>query len=77
MSNPTPESPNPLSAASDCSPVCPQCGSDNLGGLMSSFYVALMDDGVTAAGDWNDWSSESEMTSKRICYECDHEFEFD
>lgn len=44
---------------------------------MSSFYVALMDDGVTAAGDWNDWSSESEMTSKRICYECDHEFEFD
>ena len=60
-----------------CSLVCPKCGSANICGLMSSFFVALMEDGVTPSGEWNDWSSESEMTENRICCDCDYEFEME
>lgn len=60
---------------SESFPACPSCGSHNLGGLMSSFFVALESDGVTPRGEWNDWSSESEMTEYRVCYDCGCEFD--
>lgn len=54
---------------------CPMCGLSPVGGLMSAFWVPLMADGMTPDGDWNEWSSETELSNKRMCYYCDHEFE--
>ena len=57
-------------AASD---HCPACGSETIGGMMSSFFVALRSG--EPIGDWNDWSSESELGPARIFYNCNHEWE--
>lgn len=54
--------------------VCPYCASSNLGGLMESFWVPLNGDGEPD-GEWNDWSSETELGEKRMCYDCEQEFE--
>lgn len=56
--------------------ACPLCGSHHIGGLMQSFFVPLNADG-DPEGDWNDWSSESELGEWRICYECNYEWESD
>jgi hypothetical protein len=53
---------------------CPKCKSTHLGGLMESFWVPLNADG-TPDGDWGDWSGETEVRDKRMCYDCEHEFE--
>lgn len=55
---------------------CPECGSTDLGGLMEAFWVPLNEDGEPK-GDWNDWSGETEIGEKRICYGCGIEFEYD
>jgi len=41
---------------------------------MESFWVPLNADG-TPDGDWGDWSGETEVRDKRMCYDCEHEFE--
>ena len=53
---------------------CPKCGSSHIGGLMMAFWVPLRADG-SPAGDWDDWSSESEVGESRMCYDCDHTWE--
>lgn len=52
---------------------CPNCSSTNIAGLMESFWVPLNGDGEPD-GDWNDWSSETELSEKRMCYDCGEEF---
>lgn len=52
---------------------CPKCGSGYIGGLMAAFYVSLGADG-TPKDDWQHWSSESELGTERICYNCNHEW---
>jgi hypothetical protein len=59
---------------SELAKVCPYCGSSKLGGLMESFWVPLNGDGEPN-GDWNDWSGETELGEKRMCYDCEKEFE--
>lgn len=54
--------------------ACPKCKSTHLGGLMESFWVPLKEDGEPD-GDWEDWSAETEVGEKRMCYDCEHEFE--
>ena len=41
---------------------------------MEAFWVPLREDG-DPDGDWNDWSGETEVGDKRICYDCEIEFE--
>jgi hypothetical protein len=48
---------------------CPLCGSTQLGGLMSSFFVAIDADG-SPLGQWQDWESETELGAERCCYSC-------
>ena len=55
---------------------CPKCYSNKLGGLMEAFWVPIDRDGVML-GQWSDYSSETEVGEKRICYDCGHEFEID
>lgn len=52
---------------------CPKCGSKHIGGLMQGFFVALGENG-SPVGDWNDWSSETELGTERLCYDCDHQW---
>lgn len=52
---------------------CPKCKSKKIGGLMEAFWVSLNPDG-TPAGEWNDWSAETELGEHRLCYKCGHEF---
>lgn len=41
---------------------------------MEAFWVPLNDAGEPD-GDWNDWSGETEIGEKRMCYDCGKEFE--
>lgn len=54
---------------------CPQCRSDNIAGLMQSFFVKLSDG--EPAGQWRDWESNSELGPQRSCGDCGHEWEAD
>ena len=53
---------------------CPKCGSTELLGLFAAFWVKL-DSAGEPIGQWRDWQSETEITEKRTCLRCDHEFE--
>jgi hypothetical protein len=55
---------------------CPKCKSEKLGGLMEAFWVPIDNEGEML-GQWSDYSSETEVGDKRICYDCGHEFEID
>lgn len=55
---------------------CPECGSTAISGLMAAFYVPLNPDG-SPAGDWNDWSGETELGVGRMCSKCEYEWESD
>jgi hypothetical protein len=43
---------------------------------MESFWVPIDDEGQML-GQWCDYSSETEVGDKRLCYNCGHEFEID
>lgn len=62
------------SAATPCSLTCPECGSNNISGLMASFWVKLDPDGETMAGNWNDYESATEIGPERMCSDCGEEF---
>ena len=47
-----------------------------LGGLMEAFWVPIDKEGEML-GQWSDYSSETEVSEKRLCYDCHHEFEID
>lgn len=52
---------------------CPKCGSDKISGLVEAFWVPLSKSGHI---DWNRVSlrSETELSDRRTCFECDYEF---
>jgi ribosomal protein L37AE/L43A len=54
-------------------PKCPECGSTNVSGLMQSFWVCLGKDEYPL-GEWNDWSTETELGEERMCRDCEHEW---
>lgn len=41
---------------------------------MAAFWVSLDKNGEPE-GQWRDWESNSEITEKRICSTCSHEWE--
>lgn len=48
--------------------VCPDCGKPEVSGLMASFWVPVRDSAID--GDWSDYSSNTELTSERMCRNC-------
>jgi hypothetical protein len=53
---------------------CPKCGSRNIAGLIAAFWVRLDKDGQPK-DQWRDCESETELTEKRSCGECGHEWD--
>lgn len=56
---------------------CPKCGSDDLRGLVESFWIDLDEKGdpVIRNGSVADWQSESYLSERRLCCNCEHEFD--
>lgn len=55
---------------------CPNCGSSDLLGLYAAFWAVIDEHGDSVKG-FEHLSSETEITSARMCVDCDHEFEFE
>lgn len=53
---------------------CPKCGSTEVSGLMEAFWV-MLDQDDQPEGQWQDWEGCTEIGDKRMCTECEHEFE--
>jgi hypothetical protein len=53
---------------------CPKCGSNRVSGLVASFWVGLDVEGQIE-GEMVDVRSETELTEKRSCRKCHHEWE--
>ena len=52
---------------------CPNCGSHNIAGLMASFWAVLENNEPKC--QWRDLHSETELTEKRNCSDCGHEWD--
>ena len=65
--------PNDMKAARHLM-MCPVCASTSVNGLMASFWVPLERDGETVACQWSECESSTELTNKRMCGQCGHEF---
>jgi len=57
-------------------PTCPKCGSHDVAGLVASFWAALDDEGEMKH-EWQEYQSATEVTPKRMCFGCEHEWEGD
>lgn len=55
--------------------ACPECGSENIAGLMEAFWVNMKNG--TPVGQWGDWRSCTELGPSRQCNDCGHEWEGD
>lgn len=53
---------------------CPKCGSQEVSGLVGSFYAPIDRDGELE-GQWSDYQSSTELTGEKMCRKCDHEWE--
>lgn len=51
---------------------CPNCGSDQVGGLVAAFWYPVSEDLNEAR-----LMGETEMGHERLCFACDHEFDAD
>lgn len=54
--------------------TCPKCGCNRVLGEYASFLVPLDADG-NQDGEWRDYESSTELTDKRMCPRCYHEWE--
>jgi len=55
---------------------CPNCGSDQIGGLMAAFFVPIDQEGEMI-GQWREYQSETAIGTVRLCYGCEHEWDGD
>lgn len=53
---------------------CPECGSKEVLGQINPFWVELDEDG-DMAGKWSEYEGSTEIGEKRMCSNCDHEWE--
>ena len=44
---------------------------------MEAFWVPMRPNGVDPDGEWNDWSGETEVGTRRLCYDCEEEFDYE
>lgn len=51
--------------------ACPKCGSKDVAGLIMSFWVSLDEEGQPK-GQWQDWEGNTELSEKRECAKCFH-----
>ncbi len=59
-------------AVAEVERCCPECGSNQLSGLVAAFYVPLNEDG--GPDRRVSWESESEIGPQRLCRRCQSEF---
>lgn len=55
---------------------CPKCGSNDIAGLIPSFWVPLCEDGMPE-GQWRDWESNTQLSEQRQCSSCFYEWSAD
>ena len=53
---------------------CPVCDSVEVNGLVEAFWVPMTQDSDWE-GQWCDYESSTEISGKRYCRQCEHEYE--
>jgi len=56
---------------------CPKCGSESIMRRYASFWTAVDKNGDDKASNFDDHSSDTELTDDAMCSDCGHEFEWE
>lgn len=56
---------------------CPECGSQDISGLVEAFWAALRPDGSPREPLHRLVESETEIQGKRMCNDCGHEYDIE